>query len=509
VLRPRSGRVPDRADRARRLIARRLTALALVALLALAAGCGSDSTSGSGDQLGDALGYMPANSLVVVAIDTDVKGDQYRNVDALLQKFPFGGQVKSQLEQSINQRGVSYDKDIKPLLGAPAVLGTADAATINNSSGGATADKWVVAFPTKDGDKLRDFVKKDGDEAGQVGGETAYKSGDMLLVVKGDTMVGSEDRGQLEAALKRADDGSGLKEDRFDAAFNGLPEKALVRSWVDVQALLGSDPQAAAARKVKYVGAMRVSGQTLTADADGVSLDAFLATEGVSPADLPVAAGAEAPGVVRRKGDIGFAIRDLRQSIRFAESVAKVVDPAGFAKYQKDKLAAGKDAGVNVDKDVIDKLEGASYLSVDLGGQAAFRADVEDPQALGATLDKLGKSGGLGELKLKKGRAGFYDAVSEDGTRFVIGMSQDHLVIAPDEQRALEMAALKPQPVAGAQGAVAANADAKAIASQVIQQKGGQGALASTLFTGPLGSLDGWMRAEPDGLRAHLKLKIE
>ena len=491
-------------------MARRLTALVLVALIALVAGCGGDDTSGSGgDRLGEALGYMPANSVVVVAFDTDVKGDQYRNVDGMLKKFPFGGQIKSQLEQSINQRGVSYEKDIKPLLGAPAVLGTADPASISNSSDNGGPDKWVVAFPGKDGDKLRDFVKKDGDEAGQVGGETAYKSGSMLLVVKGDTMVGSEDRGQLEAALKRADDGSGMKKDRFNAAFQGLPEKALVKSWVDVQALLGSDPQAAAARKVKYLGAMRVSGQTLSADADGVALDAFLATEDVGLADLPIAPGPEPPRVVRRKGDIGFAVRDLRQSIRFAEGVGKVVDPAGFARYQKDKESARKDAGVDVDKDVIDKLAGAAYLSVDLDGQTAFRADVDDPQALRAALGKLGKSGGFGKLKLKKGPRDFYDGVGENGTPFVIGMAQDRLVIAPDEQRALEMAALEPRPVAGARGAAAANADGKAIANQVIEQKGGQGALGSSLFTGPLGSLDGWMRAEANGLRAHVKLKVE
>ena len=490
---------------------RRLTAALLVALLAIAAGCGGKAaTSSSSDRLGEALGYMPANSLVVVAVDTDVNDDQYGNVDALLKKFPFGGQVKSQLEQSINKRGVSYEKDIKPLLGAPAVVGTADPASLNDHESDSSApDKWVVAFPAKDGGKLLDFVKKDGQEAGQIGGETAYKSGNMLLVVKGDTMVGSEDRGQLDAALKRAGDGSGMTKDRFDAAFNGLPEKALVKSWVDVQGLLGTDPQAAAARKVKYVGAMRVSGQTLTADADGVSADAFVATEGVGPADLPIAAGADGPGVVRRKGDIGFAIRDLRQSIRFAEGVAEVVDPAGFAKYRKEKESAGKDAGVDIDKDVIDQLAGPSYVSVDLGGQGAFRADVDDPQALGATLDKLGNSGGIGKTKLKKARGGFYEGVDEHGTRFVIGMSQDHLVIAPDEQRALEMAALQPQPVDRAQGAGVVNADGKAIASQIIQQMGGQGALGSSLFTGPLGALDGWIRAEPNGLRAHVKLNVE
>jgi hypothetical protein len=475
------------------------------------AGCGGNKgASGSGsDRLGEALGYMPANSIVVVAFDTDLNGDQQGNVDALLNKFPFGTQAKAQLEQSFGKQGVSFEKDITPLLGAPAVIGTADPASLNHhEADSSTPDKWVVAFPAKDGGKLLDLVKKDGQAAGRIGGQTAYKSGSMLLVVKGDTLIGSEDRGELDAALTRGADGSGLTKDRFDSAFTNLPQQALVKSWVDVQALLGTDPHARAARTAKYLGAMRLGGLTLTANADGVSLDGFLATEGVTPADLPFAAGPDGPGVVRRRGDVGFAIRDLRQTILFAEGVANVVDPAGFAGFQKKKEAEGKAAGIDIDKDIIAQLGGPSYVSVDLTGQAAFRADVNDPGALAATLDKIGKSGGIGKVKLKKGNAGFWDGVDESGTPFVIGMSQDHLVIAPDEQRALEMAALAPQPVAGAQGAGVVNADGAAIADQIIKRMG-RGGLASTLITGPLGSLGGWLHAEPNGLRGHLKLNVK
>jgi len=88
----------------------------LVAAAALiATGCGSKS---SGSSLDTALSYVPKNAAVVVAIDTNPDGDQWQQVDHLLGKFPFGGQVKQQVKAAFNARAnLDYDKDIKPLLG--------------------------------------------------------------------------------------------------------------------------------------------------------------------------------------------------------------------------------------------------------------------------------------------------------------------------------------------------------------------------------------------------------
>src|SRR3954470_23712697 len=89
-------------------------ALAVVALVSGAAGCGSKSSGGS---LDTALSYVPKNAPVVIAIDTNPDGDQWQQVNHLLGKFPFGGQVKQQVKNAFNSRAnVDYDKDIKPLL---------------------------------------------------------------------------------------------------------------------------------------------------------------------------------------------------------------------------------------------------------------------------------------------------------------------------------------------------------------------------------------------------------
>src|SRR4051812_42307520 len=92
-------RVPDRADRAL-VVTRLATLLALVALVAT--GCGSSKSSSSG--LDTALSYVPKDAAVVVAIDTNPDGDQWQQVDHLLGKFPFGGQVKQQAKAAFNAR---------------------------------------------------------------------------------------------------------------------------------------------------------------------------------------------------------------------------------------------------------------------------------------------------------------------------------------------------------------------------------------------------------------------
>src|ERR671916_144353 len=102
---------------------RRLTPLLLIALLALlVAGCGGGDEEGPTGDLGDSLGYFPKNAPLVGTLDTDVDGEQYKNLDRLLSKFPFGGQLKNQIRQSIDQEGANYEKDVKPLLGGELVI---------------------------------------------------------------------------------------------------------------------------------------------------------------------------------------------------------------------------------------------------------------------------------------------------------------------------------------------------------------------------------------------------
>src|SRR4051812_25186235 len=140
LLRPRSRRLPDRVDRE---LVVKVALVALVAAIGLiATGCGSKS---SGSSLETALSYVPRNAPVVIAIDTNPDGDQWQQVDHLLGKFPFGGQVKQQVKGAFNSRAnVDYDKDIRPLLGNDMVLAITGASAANSQT------PYVFAWKLKD-----------------------------------------------------------------------------------------------------------------------------------------------------------------------------------------------------------------------------------------------------------------------------------------------------------------------------------------------------------------------
>src|SRR5215211_6323107 len=113
---------------------RRLIAIPLVLLALVIAGCGDDD---SGSALDSALSYLPKDAPFAAAIDTDVEGDQYKALQALVKKFPFGEQLQDSLRQELEQSsgGVSFNDDVKPVLGNPFVVGATDAASFTSDSG--------------------------------------------------------------------------------------------------------------------------------------------------------------------------------------------------------------------------------------------------------------------------------------------------------------------------------------------------------------------------------------
>src|SRR6201999_326050 len=283
--------------------------LALLAILALAiSGCGGGDGGGSGDPLKSALAYVPANTPFAMAIDTDVEGDQFKALGELADRFPFGRQLSEQLKDQL-MRGsgdVSYEDDVKPLLGNPFVVAASDPATFTDES---VSDDFVAAIQASDGDKLRDVLEQSGaKEDGERAGATLYSSGDgARFAVKDDTLVVAGSDQLLDAALARAENDEGLSQEDFDAALDGLPEDGLARVYVDVQGLIQADPDTADARKVPWVDAIRTLGLTAKASGEDVAVDFNLKTEGdLSNADLPLAPGPESPGVVEQPGEINI-----------------------------------------------------------------------------------------------------------------------------------------------------------------------------------------------------------
>jgi uncharacterized protein DUF3352 len=496
--------------------------LALSALLV--AGCGGGDDSGSA--LDSALSYLPKDAPFAAAIDTDLGGDQYKALQALVEKFPFGGQVQESLRQQLEQgTNGNFNDDVRPALGNPLVVGATDAASFMGGSGNTA---FVAAIRAKDGDALDNLIdimepkpKKTGEESGA----TLYEASGVAFAVEGDMAILASDRQQLTQAVKRADGDDHLDETTFNDGLDGLPESALARVYTDVEALLKSDPGAAQARKIKWIDALRTLGVTVVAKNDSIDVDFRLRTEGdLSDADLPIAPGEEAPDVIKQPSEVGLGIRDLAHIVKFGENAGQAVDPAGFGDYAKAKATIDKQLGVSLDDDLIGQLTGNISSSVSLDGKFGVRAELKDPKAFERTLAKVAdvlpsfaEGAGLGTVGLSKpkGAQNFYALAQPDGDAVVFGVVDDVLVVANDPTRASELAGAEPTAVAGAKGSVVLNANAEELVNTLLGQfgpalgLGDLGGLGGALFTRPLGDLSGYVTASTDELRGKLTLGID
>jgi hypothetical protein len=499
---------------------RRLLAIAVVLAGLLVAGCGGGDDSGSG--LDSALAFLPKDTPFAFVADTDVEGDQYRNVSQLIDKFPFGDQVKATIRGQLEQlgNGVDFNDDVKPVLGNPAVLGAADTETVTGD-----AENYILALQAKDQGALEDLVDKlKPRETGEASDATLYQNGGTDFAVKDDLLVIADSQDQLKSALERADGDDHFDEDSFNEALDGLPDGALMRIYVAVETLLKSDPGSVDARKVRWIGALRTLGLTASARNDGVDVDFRLRTEGdLSDEDLPIASGDDAPPVIKREGEVGLGIRDLAHIVRFAENAGQAIDPAGFGDYEQAKKTIDTQLGVSLDDDLVGQMTGNVAASVGIDGGFGVRAELKDPEAFRRTLTKVAdvlpsfaEGAGFGTVALSKPKAGedFYALAQPDGDSVIFGVVDDVLVVASDARRAGELANAEPTAVEGAKGSVVVGADAEQLAGTLLREFGPAlgipdlGGFGAGLLTRPLGDLNGYVNASTDELRGRFTLNV-
>ncbi len=499
---------------------RRAVALILALAAGAAAGCGGGD---SGSALDSTLAFLPKDTTFAVEVDTNVDGDQYKALAKLLNKFPFGNQVRDnllgQLEQSSG--GINYNDDVKPVLGNPLVVGAVDPQALSGNS-----NAFIVALKAKDKGKLQDLVDKmKPRKTGEASGATLYRDSDTSFAVKNDMVVLANDDGQLKQALERADGDDHFGEDAFNQGLSGLPDNALARVYTDVEALLKNDPNSADARRIRWVAALRELGLTVTARDDGLDVDFRVRTEGdLSDGDLPIASGDEAPPVIKHPGEIGLGIRDLAHIVHFGENAGQSVDPSGFGDYEQAKKTIDRQLGVSLDNDLIAQLTGNVSATVALDGGFGLRADLKDPKEFERTLTKIAnvlpsfaRGAGFGPVQLTKptGQRGFYSLKRADGSEVDFGVAGDVLVVASDARRAALLAREQPVDVPGASGSVTMSTDAEQLVNNLLKQFGAAfglndlGALGTGLFTRPLGDLNGHLSASPDELRGKFSLAVE
>jgi hypothetical protein len=498
---------------------RRLALIAAILVCtALAAGCDGDESSGGA--LESSLAYVPPNTPFAVAFDTDVEDDQYRALDDILGRFPSGDNIGRMLQEEIERsaEGVSYEDDVRPLLGNPFVVSATDPASFVSDS--EEEEDFVAAIQVADTDALDGLIEKTGArEDGEVSGATVYQDDGTVFAVEDDMVVLGASRELLETSLERADGDDHLDVDTFERSLEGLPQAALARIYVDLQALIEQEPGGRRAREVEWVGALRTLGITATAADDAIDVDFNLRTESedLTDEDLPLAAGDEAAQVVRIPGQVGVGLREPSQFVSFFETVFQTLDPQGFGDYETGKRAIAQRFDIDVDDDVFGQLTGDLSVSVAVDGSFGARAEVNDPDAFAETVDRLAEAlpqlgAGLGVTDVAR-RGSVYEARLADGGRFFFGVRNDVFVAGSGPARAVAMSSQQPEDVSGASGSLVVSADAEQVALQVLRRiapdLGLGGIFGAGLLTRPLDELSGSVATSTDGMRGKFSLTLD
>jgi len=503
---------------------RKLSSIVLVLAVVVVAGCG-----GSGDDsdspLGSALAYLPADAPFAVAIATDVDGGQLDQAQDALGDFSSGAELGA-FAQSLLESRVGNLEDVERILGNPFVVGSPDAGGFVDSEGDDTP--FVAALEATDAGALDELIDEQGaKEDGEVDGAQLYTadSGDSFAVEDG-VLVVAETKAALEQAIATRNGDDHLTEDDFEQATSAVPDDALLRVYVDVGGMLASSPDAAQALDAEWVAALRTAGIGLTLDDDRVAIDFAVATdpEGLTDADLPIAAGADSPAVLDGARGIQVALRDPAQIATFAQSVARSIDPSGFDGFELGRDQIEQRLGVDLEEDLLAQLDGLT-ATIQLDGAFGVRGEVGDPAAFERTLTKLADvlpqfAEGVAGEKVGFAEPGpnedLYALATSGGDRIVFGLVDGVFVLSDDPRLAAEIAAADTRAVPDAEGALVLNTDAEELLRTVLSQApipGGTGfdprELTRALTDGPLDQLNGSIEASTSGLVGGFELTLD
>jgi hypothetical protein len=504
--------------------------LVIVALVA-AAGCGGNGDVGSGEEL-KVLSYFPPDTTAAAVVSTDVEGDQLRNLDRLLRRQGEEG-VEAFLRDWAQWVDLSYEDDLKPLLGHELAVGIVDP--------GAFRDEFlaglIAAFRVADEDKLRDVLGRIEplEPAGELSGADLYRvrGTSLTLAHDGDVLLYGGAEEPLRAALERADGDEHLA-DGFDEALADLDGDALLRVYGDVtRAVDGAEvEELERLRALPWVAALRTAGLTLSFHDEDVTLDFALNTDAdaVDEADLPLAAGDESPEILRRDGEVTGGNRNQSLTTAFLFRAAEVAFPD--SRFVRDVHALEQELGIDFVDEVLRQFDGPSASSVSVDGQTfAARSEVSDPEGLKELLPRLGPHlprlvTGLQGLQSEGQALLFIFApdvlvlqsdrvrVTQEGDLWRVtglegegpdelwfGVLDDVFVVASTEELARQVATEETVEVEGARGAGVLRVDLSRALPESLE------ALDLDDF-GRLGELVAWLEASEDRLRGQVRVEV-
>jgi hypothetical protein len=512
--------------------------LTLVMVAVVASGCGSSRDAGSGSA-GDALAYLPADAATVLLVSTDVDGEQWQRLDEnvyrQLDDADRSRSVEGDAQAAAKEIGLSWQDDIKPLLGNDIAIGiSGDPISL---LGGEGEVSFVAALETR-GRNLEEVLEKaDLRPQDEANGAKLYglaDSDEQVFAIEDRVLIYAEDEKRLLEALARRDSGGGLDEGRVQEELMDLPSDSLLRGFGTLEGLADQEPFPRFA-DVGFLEILETWAAAVRFEQDELNaeLAVRLDEEQVEEEDLPVASGEESPEIVPRETEISGGNLNQSQTTAFLLRAVQAAYPD--SRFVRAVDALDEDLGISFEEEILRQFNGpsASYVSPD-GRTFAARSEVRDPEALRELLPRIAphlpalveglqglQSEGMALLFLLAPDApaaapmhgvkvdppetpdGLYriSGLTGDGpAELHLGLIGDVFVVASDERRAREIAAADTEPAEGAQGAGVLRADLATLGRQL-----------ENLFPFPLGGkeLVASLEASTDELRARVRIELD
>jgi hypothetical protein len=461
----------------------------------LVAGCGGGA--GEAGELDDTLGYFPEDAGLVVVVTTDLGGEQLGRLDRKIVRPQSGSESLEDLLRGLAEDiQLSWDEDVKPLLGNPLVVGTQSSVELTGIS---------AAIQTRDEGKLHDLAEKipGATPEGEAHGAELYEAeAGIAFAIEGDFLILAQDQDTLLRALEQRDSDDRLSEAEFDESLPDAPEDPLLRARADLSSiedfsgLSGRVPEVERLFTLPWFAALRTVGVTASFHEDELLVvDVALNTDAgdLDEDDLPLATGEESPEVVSRDDVIVSANRDQSRTTVFLLRAARAAFPdSRFVQAVED---LEQELGIDFEDEILKQFNGPSASALEFDGQTfAARSEVRDPERLREQLRVLAprlpelvqgleglRSQGLAFLLLlapdavastqplddvqvepPDGPNDLYhvSGLTGDGPSDVyFGLVGDVFVIASEEERARAIAEEPTEPVDGAHGAAVVRFD--------------------------------------------------
>ena len=500
---------------------RRAAAVVLAAACLTACGSGSEEAR---SPLDDALGYVPADSPLVLALETG--GPQTAATSDLLERIPVvGSQIYTWIDTQFDWAFIRFERDIRPLLGNELVVAVANPRAVLRAKGifdrlPAMVVAWRVARPEL---AKRVIIRSPDLQAhGRVNGVRLWenRNGRGWLALDGDVFVLTGSRGQLERAIARRRGDERYSEADFDSSLEGLPRSALLRTRIRPHGVIEAFPGLRGALAQRWVASLGEAGMAVSARDDGFALALRAKTDPkeISDADLPLAPSGPTPAALRQGSETGIGVNEPGRLARFLDEVARAVAPGRYVLFDRLRARLQRRAGVDIQRDLLARVtQGSLALSAD-GTDIAARAHVVEARRFRTALERvipalpdLGGVFGIRDLGVASPAPGqrFFAAAVPGHQSVVFGLVGNSLVASDDTRRAGDLVTEPSRFVEGARGAAVLTADAGALAERLARERvRGVARLGLPVALRPIGDLTGWMAISREGLRAEALVAI-